>query len=484
MRLVFLTVRSIRFMTAALLVGGLVLPAATAAAESATGTAKQSASQKPASQKPSPGETAAQRGYRLLQSKTYLPPDFDQQVFDELWKTWPAPLRQRAERASPDARRKMAFRRYGMFEPPGGDGTGPALGYVDDGDGGWVMNCLRCHAGKVAGRVVLGLPNTHVDLQTLTEEVRATKYRLKKPLAHLDLGSLKIPLNTTVGTTNSVIFGIALGALRDRNMHFTLPEKRPEFIHHDMDAPPWWHVRKKRMLYCDGFAPKNHRVLMQFILLPQNGRKRLLDWEDDFRDILAWMETLKPPKYPWAINRDLAAWGKRLFGNNCSRCHGTYGGNERYPEKTVPLSVVKTDPVRLKALSREHRVWMKRSWMSRYGKDPVKLNPGGYVAPPLDGIWATAPYFHNGSVPTLWHVLNPDDRPTVWKRTTADGYDRQRLGLDIEVFEGVPDEVTEPAARRRFFDTRQPGKGASGHRFPEVLTQPQKRAVLEYLKTL
>ena len=41
-------------------------------------------------------ETAAQRGYRLLTTKAYLPADFDQKVFDEVWRQWPEPLRSRA----------------------------------------------------------------------------------------------------------------------------------------------------------------------------------------------------------------------------------------------------------------------------------------------------------------------------------------------------------------------------------------------------
>src|SRR5262245_12630374 len=56
-------------------------------------------------------ETAAERGYRLLRTKAYLPQDFDQQTFDELWKTWEEPLRSQAERATAEERRKMAFRR-------------------------------------------------------------------------------------------------------------------------------------------------------------------------------------------------------------------------------------------------------------------------------------------------------------------------------------------------------------------------------------
>src|SRR5205085_5941507 len=54
-------------------------------------------------------ETSAQRGFRLLTTKPYLPPDFDEEVFNELWRAWEEPLHSQAENASPDERRAMAF---------------------------------------------------------------------------------------------------------------------------------------------------------------------------------------------------------------------------------------------------------------------------------------------------------------------------------------------------------------------------------------
>src|SRR5436189_1019289 len=136
-------------------------------------------------------ETPAERGYHTLTTKAFLPADFDQEIFENLWKTWPAELRDKAESATPAERRRMTFSRYGLMERPGSDGTGTALGYLPDGNGGWVMNCLACHTGKVAGRVILGLPNSNFALETLTEEVRLLKLKTGKPLTHLDLGSLK-----------------------------------------------------------------------------------------------------------------------------------------------------------------------------------------------------------------------------------------------------------------------------------------------------
>ncbi|MEO1994712.1 MAG: cytochrome c, partial [Planctomycetaceae bacterium] len=100
-----------------------------------------------------------------------------------------------------------------------------------------------------------------------------------------------------------------------------------------------------------------------------------------------------------------------------------------------------------------------------------------------DGIWASAPYLHNGSVPTLWHLLHPQQRPVIWRRN-ADPVDTDRVGLRIDTYQNIPKSVSNPAERRRFFDTRQPGKTNGGHLFPNTLTSAERRAVLEYLKTL
>jgi hypothetical protein len=155
----------------------------------------------------------------------------------------------------------------------------------------------------------------------------------------------------------------------------------------------------------------------------------------------------------------------------------------KYEQQTIALDEVGTDPLRWKSLTPKFRMWMKEGWISRYGQDPVEVDPIGYVAPPLDGIWASAPYFHNGAVPTLWHVLHSDQRPIVWKRS-EDGYDREKVGLEVETFDKVPATVKASAHRRRYFDTKLPGKSGAGHTFPNVLDEDQKRELLEYLKTL
>jgi len=428
------------------------------------------------------------RGRELLLTKAYLPADFDQEVFDALWTTWEEPLKSRAERSTPEQRRRMAMERYGLVPHP----LQPhrSLQYVVDDRGRWTMSCLACHQGQVDGQAIPGVPNIDYALETLTEEVRQVKVAQRKPLAHMDLGSLLIPLGSTVGTTNAVVFGVALMRHRDADLNVVPAPPLLAYPHHDMDAPPWWHYRRRRQIYADAFAPKGHRVLMQFLLVKENGPDAFAAWEDDYRDVEAWLESLTPPAWPWSVDAALAARGRALYAGHCAECHGAPARDPDvaagYPERVVPIDVVGTDRVRFDALTPEQRRSLPASWFGRGVAAPREGSdaPSGYVAPPLDGIWASAPYLHNGSVPTLWHLMRPAERPTRWRRESRAGYDRERVGLAVETISTPPSVRGTAAERRLTFDTTRRGKSAAGHDFPDILDEAEKTALLEYLKTL
>jgi mono/diheme cytochrome c family protein len=431
-------------------------------------------------------EPSATRGYRALVEKAYLPPDFDQETFEAAERHWPESLRQQAEGQAADQGRQIAFARYGLTPRP--EDHSKPLQYVVDRSGNWTMNCFACHGGEIPDgrggtRVWPGAPNSRFALQTLTEETRLAKLELIKPLTRMDLGSALVPLGSTNGTTNAVMFGVVLMAFRDANLSVREPRAAPRMTHHDMDAPPWWHFRRKKMIYIDGFAEKGHRGLMQFMLVKSNGPEKFRSWELEFRDVFAYISSVQPPPYPYPIDRRLAEQGRLAFHRVCADCHGSYGEQARYPEKRIPIAEVGTDRVRLEALSPEHRDSYGQSWFAEFGRKTNVSDPGGYVAPPLDGLWASSPYFHNGSVPTLWHVLHPAQRPVVWHRSASD-YDPQRVGWKAEAFAEIPASVTEGWQRREYFDTRAFGKSAAGHNFPDALADDEKSAVLEYLKTL
>ncbi len=434
---------------------------------------------------------AAKRGYLHLVNSDYLPAGLDEDVAAELIKMLDrrrlklsaakgAPNSPDADGLQPHSRDQM-LDHYGLTPRP--DDPSKPLQYVVTENGNWVMNCFTCHGGSVYGSTMPGAPNNRIQLQTFIEDVGIAKLKLGKPLGHMEVGSVFIPLGTTVGTTNAVMFGVGLKHFRDADLNVLPLKSSPRMIHHDMDPPAWWLMHRKSRLYIDGFAEKGHRGLMQFMMVRENGPEKFREWENDFKDILSFLESLRPPKYTRAVNDELAERGRLLFNDSCSRCHGTYGDGSKLPEHLVPIEEVGTDRVRLDALSIENRAGYGTSWFANYGEQETWSDPKGYVAPPLDGIWASAPYFHNGSVPTLWHVLNPADRPVVWRRT-KDDFDESRVGLTIESLTETPRRIGDAATKRTYFDTRVLGKSAAGHDFPIDLTPDERSAVLEYLKTL
>ena len=101
---------------------------------------------------------------------------------------------------------------------------------------------------------------------------------------------------------------------------------------------------------------------------------------------------------------------------------------------------------------------------------------GGVVNIPLDALWIRAPYLHNGSVPFLAEMFEtPDKRTKVFHRG-LDVYDPQRMGF---VSEG--DEAERAGT---IYDTSVEGNSNQGHLWGIELTPEEKRALIEYLKTL
>ena len=207
----------------------------------------------------------------------------------------------------------------------------------------------------------------------------------------------------------------------------------------EMDVPAWWILGRKATMYYDGRTDaRSVRSNMQFLL----GEKSLDEFkalEPTFRDIQAYMKSLKPPRYPFPIDPSKAARGQAVFARNCTKCHGTYGPDGKYPSKIVDLDVIGTDPARALGMSDRLISHYNSTW---FGEEyPVSETMTGYQAPPLDGIWATAPYLHNGSVPTLALLLDSSKRPPRFNRppsTDFEHYDQVNVGWKFETFSAVP----------------------------------------------
>ena len=94
---------------------------------------------------------------------------------------------------------------------------------------------------------------------------------------------------------------------------------------------------------------------------------------------------------------------------------------------------------------------------------------------------------HNGSVPTLYNVLNSKSRPTLFTRSFKTGeadYDKERVGWKITELKEPPSEKLPAIERRKVYDSSKSGRSNAGHIFGDDLTDDERWAVIEYLKTL
>src|SRR5262249_39633518 len=163
----------------------------------------------------------------------------------------------------------------------------------------------------------------------------------------------------------------------------------------------------------------------------------------------------------------------------CAKCHGTYGSDWTYPNKVIPIDEIGTDRTRWEGLSERVGRHYNESWFAREKTGwltddyPARKTPG-YQAPPLDGISATAPYLHNDSVPTVYHMLNSKSRPKYFTRpyrTGKEDYDPVKLGLKVQLLAQGSDSQLPARERRQIYDTTLPGRGNGGHTFGDALSE-------------
>ncbi len=246
---------------------------------------------------------------------------------------------------------------------------------------------------------------------------------------------------------------------------------------------------------------------------------------------------LRAPQWPEAvlgkIDHTLAQHGAQLYGELCQGCHLPAPNTEAFwnthlwsePNAAgesylklhlLPLSELGTDPMQAKAMAertvqlpaqlgindtsfglalqavvmrtvtywydQQHTEPARRQEMNGNRGDHVQA-PLAYRARPLDGIWATPPFLHNGSVPTLYTLLSPvSERPKRFYLGSRE-FDPVNVGFDPAPLEGSFQ-----------LDTTIPGNGNIGHEFNHrptgkgiigrYLEPEERRALIEYLKTL
>ncbi|MFT7405746.1 hypothetical protein [Zhongshania sp.] len=371
------------------------------------------------------------------------------------------------------------------------------------------------------------------------------------------------------------------------------------------DTPAWWNVGHRPVKFVDAmFSGDAVRVdfALYYPLLDKNplidgeapgifDMERVDQWMSDnvqYGD--HWIMAQKSPEYPGAIDEPLAKQGAVLFhtknlwatnvnnpvqqpaeGNgSCAGCHGAY--SPRYVNDTsylaspalegmasyiTPIDIIATDRVRLDTFNEGTNQGLSETFVgypetANTAQDCRVQNmeslrngrPKGYVAPPLYGVWATAPYLHNGSVPNVAAVLDSSARPAIWRRVSsparadqqdqvvmgfdynfARAYDQHNVGWDYEELDCGGDislpyldctpldplvdtilqiplnalfanilmawNITNPpilsnqeVESRKIYNTAMFSQGNGGHVFSDVLNDAERIAIIEYLKTL
>jgi hypothetical protein len=197
----------------------------------------------------------------------------------------------------------------------------------------------------------------------------------------------------------------------------------------------------------------------------------------DARDVLHFVDTYASPRFPAPVDRARAREGQALYAARCASCHGAYDDSLERPRlQSFPnwMGDVGTDPARAQAFTPALRDKLNQS---AYGEKIISRATGQYAAPPLSGLWMSAPYLHNGAVPSLEGVLDPSKRPASF-RVGGHALDLATLGVSY------PAGHT-PFATPQTIDTTQAGFGNRGHETEvEGLSARERRALIEYLKLL
>ena len=227
------------------------------------------------------------------------------------------------------------------------------------------------------------------------------------------------------------------------------------------------------------------------------------------------LRRLAPPKWPeevlGKIDRDKAAVGEELFAENCAKCHSTWPhrwsepklqGKRFIENALVPHDLVGTDPMQFAATQFDPKPAYIAGRMSEFLDTPYQgandrpgrrdhesalvedegqgarqaeldrrsssrtprasatrarpaLTQPVYKAGPRDGIWATPPYLHNGSVPSLYELLSPArERPKTF--FIGSEFDPVKVGVD-----------TTGNSGKFAFDTALVGNSNAGHSFED-----------------
>ncbi len=383
------------------------------------------------------------------------------------------------------------------------------------------FNCALCHTGTVRDapgappRIVLGMPSHQLDLQALVRFVlecslddRLTRENVLRQARELGGGGpsrferlllrfgfvdrLKAQVlglrNRIEPVLSDRVPRWGMGRVDTFNpyksiqFNWSLERLPPSELIGAADYPSLWNQapREGMHLHWDGdndsVDERNLSAALGAGVTPVTvdhaSMKRVRDW--------IW--TLPPPKYSYPIDQGLAARGASLYAEHCQSCHadsrfrdGVIAPGTRVGQ-VVPIADIGTDRHRLDSYTDEFAANQYALYPDSSYRFSHFRKTAGYANHPLDGIWLRGPYLHNGSVPTLRDLLDaPEARPKVFYRG-YDVFDPTKVGFVSDVPRADGREFSR-------FDTSVPGNGNGGHVYGTTLSDADKAALVEHLKT-
>lgn len=412
------------------------------------------------------------------------------------------------------------------------------------GSTGFTLSCTVCHSSSLFGKTVFGLTNRFPRANEFFLRVSKALKVMPAPVFRGYSGSTdgEMKLYTDIqASMHSVaaISPVALGldtslaqvslSLQKRNPD-SWATKNPEFEKHPRpdyldknpaDSKPavWWNLKYKNRWLSDGSIISGNPIITN-ILWNEIGRGtdllRLDDWinrnQKIVQELTSTVFSAEAPRITdffseSQIDLSRAKRGEALFQANCAGCHGAYHKNWSLSEfADAPLTEqIKTYQVEYKKMTVVKDVgtdpnrYLGMKSLEKLNALQISQNNGiiiqaqkGYVPPPLVGIWARWPYFHNNSIPNLCELLTPAH---LRKKEFYQGPAMDKTkDFDFEC-NGYPSPEKAPVAWKKNpeykYDTRKKGMGNSGHderifikNGQEIFSMADKKDLIHFLQTL
>jgi len=297
------------------------------------------------------------------------------------------------------------------------------------------------------------------DLPALAREILKVFHNLRTAL-HIP-EELPGPVSTLPGPGRTDAFGVLAASFFNFPTKFEAPVKFGIV----------WNLSGRKWVHWDG---NNNQPLARNLGAalglgaPLVDGGRLVDFKAVERHTKL-SERIRSPRWPWALDREKAARGAVHYREQCARCHDAPEDGRLFSIEEIGTDSHRAfffDERQAELLNR----WVVALKVDGYAPPAVSFrSTKKYWAASMDGVWARSPYLHNGSVRTLWELLEaPGRRPRSF-----------RVGSRLFDLKDVGYQDDGPFA----FDTTLPGNANSGHAYGTELKEAEKRELIEYLRS-